>query len=982
MQFLLNDIPVQSPHVLLSTCEVNGIDTSLWLGKANSFVDVRGIDPSYGYFLVDYSIIELATTFTGRVDGPAPGQEDTGITPTGSYKLQLTIVTDQLVNPSNPNLGYNTRTISDLFVKSYINVTPSLSGEESTYLLHLVDARYVFSSQESSNFSRYTNSSHQWFNKVEAYLTPDEAQYEYNLVEPPEYGVFIYDETTVEDLAFDEIGETEDGTTIRVPKPRTWDEILYETLKLFCGSPPIGSSNEDPTFPYFANPEQPLVLTIPTAVKNNLPKYIPQDLCTKYTSGRDFIYKLLYWTNTSLIYHGYGEFELIPIEVKEKPIPGSVSKWTEFEELMDTYGNPSDLKYQSIGQDSECVPQWLSHQYPKIEQERFNNEIDEYYQYNFYIEDESTNPLGRRILKTGSNCFQVTIPLVFVTDRLPISLSVAKLPQQELINDSHTGLFYWFRYQTERLFGQYPKKIRDFTGFLDIRPNSFVERVTLRDLGDGPYTLVENIKDIEWNLFAPTPIIPREQKFGVILAKCKEEVLADSLTFEFYDPKVLLGEFPKDFLGYNTRRQHYDKDEEIILVHGQSELWRVKSLLVDPESGADFWFTIDADPCLTLKVPIANLVEEGTGSNRYKCGFSNSEIVNGQMPKEDDEDETEGQFLSILNQPACKWDDADEFIYIVYDETVGDKPRNKWTFGDAYNDIYFLKGLPGYVKNPVEPSPGEETERRLVLKSPFSDGQSIGWLEEAADGRTDEELEQFIITIIQEQGGGGGEGGNTTMMKGFVNKSGGVAGTEATFNFQNATVLVSDGTAQPNNGACDNTFNTPFVHNEPILLLKKNNGVWTAIKIQHNIIAGTPTATVKRNATTFSISGITVIEGTAPDTAIGVGDNEAYMLGEPLLFSQTNDNKWRVIHRAEITGLFRTIQPIGQASYNETSGVLIVGTGQARRFVESNTNDSQFSVETPPVVIKNMTNSSIPTNKNIQAKKIGRYWFVDVENCA
>jgi hypothetical protein len=548
-------------------------------------------------------------------------------------------------------------------------------------------------------------------------------------------------------------------------------------------------------------------------------------------------------------------------------------------------------------------------------------------------------------------------------------------------------LEYLLEYQTE-LFGKYfsrfTRSIKDYGGFLGIESQPFLERVSWYSLGDTPGTKVENICPFDWEALKPLPIIPRELKLSVVIAKVKNNVNADDIVFEFEEPKILIGQLFDTNTAYNTVKRSYTAGEEVVLVGGSLDKWRYSSLLLEGiYDQSQIYFTIDDVPYLRLKILKEQLEEISSGGYKWKVELGNNvpQVVNGKYPAEDPDSEEEQQYIYIKNSPEILMDEQDAFIYIGYDLLAGSDIYHRWTTADAQNDILFLKGLPGYIQDPEEPG---TDERRLVLKSPYSSTEPIGWMEESVDGRTDEELTDFIINVIEENGGGGGGGGSTFIMKALVNDGDGVKSDDATFNYDGATVLVSDGAVLPTSGSCDNTFNCAFLDNEPILLIRKNNGVWTAIKIQENLIVATPNADVAANATTFAATLTLPLQGTTPTgTITAKGNGFEYMSDEKLAFKHGNDGFWHVIERYETAAIFRTIGIIPAANFNTSSGVLTIGQGNAQKMTCNTANPLQYSVAagTGNTVLRNMTRSLVQSGKNVQAKKIGRHWFVDVEDC-
>lgn len=956
MQFLLNGKPCISPSVLLSTCEQNDIDTSEWLGKANSFVDRHGVDPSYGYFLVDNA---LRLEIVAITDDPNEGGTGNYTVTGGSNKADLTIVfTD----------GAPDRTINDLYLRSIINVTPSLSGDQSIYLVKLEDARFVFGCPDASKYAKRYDTDYQWYNKVVTYLTPSQLKAEFELDEEPEFGHFIYEAYSVEDFHQGngkvKIG-TKNGADVKIDAPLEWTDLFTAILNMFADGT---RANIDPVFPYFEPNNYTLHIIFP---EDTFPLWVPQDICLKFTSARDVLYQLLFWIGASIKYDGLGVFTIFKTENKATTINNQPS--TELDDYLFGLSNPFDIKHPTIETISHEVPNSLGIHFPILDIERTDNDRNEYHVISRALDNVEAPPN----LFTGRTSYPVTLPITWIEERgkLYNSGDIKKLPDAEYY---YGYLMEWFQDVFMALFSRYPSKTKDYGGFLSLGFRPYLDRVSWYSLGGMPGTKIESKLPVDWEALKPSPIIPRELKLSIIRAKVNSDTPADAVTFEFKEPKLIIGQLFDTSTAYNTIKRSYDEDEEVILVGGSFDSWRKASSAV-PENyaGSELYFTIDDVPFLRLKVNKSDLEELSSGAWKWRVLTEDVALVNGKIPRVDDET-TIDDYIYIKNSPEILLDDSDTFIYIAYDTLAGHDVYHKWSVADAQNDILFLKGLPGYVQNPVEPT-GEN--RRLVLKSPYSGTEPIGWLEEAADGRTDQELEEFVIQVINEQGGsGGGGGGSTFILKGLINNANGYASTDATVNWDTGTVLVSDGSAQPTAGTADNTFNTPFLDNEPVLLIKKNNGMWTVVKIQFNLIR----ANVNRvngtdsGVTDFPIDGIVSVVGTAPaGTVTAANDGKEYDDNEELLFFHGNDNKWHT-HDRELTALFRTTSTIGAGSWNGTQ--LVAGTGNARRLrlVPGSTNT--YNWDASSTVIKNMA-TAVTTNKLIQCKRIGKFWFVDVENC-
>jgi hypothetical protein len=690
----------------------------------------------------------------------------------------------------------------------------------------------------------------------------------------------------------------------------------------------------------------------------------------KDRSARDVIYELLFWSGTSIRYDGNGEFTFFQTENKVTTVEGQPS--TELKDYL--YGlSPFDLKHTTNETGSELVPEGITYYAEILDEERDDNSKEEYHKR--YISVSPTNTISR-----GRKIHKAHLPIVHIELR-------EDDPVQEILAQAE-----YYEYIEHRLadviklaFRRYPSFEADYGGFHSLAPQKFLDRVSWYSLGGQPGTKVESKVPIDWRALCPSPIIPRELKLSVVIAKVVEDVDGDDVTFTFEEPRLLLGQLFETDTAYNTHKRTYVAGEEIILIGGGLEAWRHSSLLLENYTEDQLYFTIDDIPYLRLKVLKTDLVQVGSDIDQgWKVLLENVSVVNGKIPYPDDDEETQ-DYLYIKNSPRITLDTSDAYIYIGYDHLAGADVYHRWSVSDPQNDILFLKGLPGYVNNPVEPSESDENQRRLVLKSPFSATSPIGWLEEASDGRTDEELEQFIINVFEEQGGGGGgEGASTFIMKAVINNTLGYDSDDPTVNWSGGVVLVSDGTVQPTAGSADNTFSTAFLNTEPILLIKKNNGVWTAIKIQENIIIGTPVADVASNASTFTVTLSTTVQGTAPTgTITAKGNGFEYMLGEKLGLKHGNDGNWHVIERYEDSAIFRTVSLIGAANFNSTTGVLSIGQGTAQKMTCNTGNPLQYSIVagTPTTAIRNMARTAVAANKNIQAKRIGRHWFVDVEDC-
>lgn len=991
MYFSLDDLPVQSPKTMQEVCNRYGFDMSSWLGKANCFVDRRGPEPSYGYFLVDYSIIERTKIVKNYIQGPSGG---TYVAQTGANKLDLRIVYDE----KESNGQYKERTIEDMYVSSYESITPSWNGEDSYYLIHLVDVRFIFNKYEASEGGLYNHKDLAWFNRVIAYLTPAQLKAEYELEQEPEHGYFIYEENTTASARADSnstlIGHKEgeggsgSGVEVRIPTPFTWEQLFNEFFESFCDNSRAGVAG---IFPYFEGNEWTYELDTSEV---EFPEFTPQHLCTSYIAPDVFLRRLLFWTQTSLIYLGKGKLKLIPILNEEKIVGNTAT--TDFHEYIKELGAPSDGTYYNTPvPNSTSVPEGISFNLPIIDWEREDNLADEY----------NNIPLGVLFNEgsgdqrdVGRQYIQVLAPQVWTDEREQDSNST--IEEKETLNKirEHYRLLVFHNGDTdspkvpkESIFKDYPTIELDYTGFRKVEPGSFIERVSIYDLGKGPYTKIESILPImDWDWITPQRVPIRENKFSIILAKVSDDVSGgeENNSIVFKDVKVLTGDGPTDIndnIAYNTFNQDYKENDPIILVRGYSQEWRDKSRLAENTSSDPYlWYSIDDIPFLRLKVPKAAV--DDIGSDPLVADVEQILLVNGKLPNEKHLPEGTTSIpdplkITIKRTPNIKLEEGDDYFYIGYDATAGDSPLNRWTTADPDNFILHLKGIPGYG--------GGDDQTPYVLKqlkdSP-SGLNSIVWGElDIPEGDNFEEQVNILIeAYINEHGGGGGTS-NITILKALVNQEGGVDKDDATFQYSSGVALVSPGTIS-DSGPCDNTYGQAFVHQEPILLLKKNNGLYTAIKLQENWITAQVNKVngVDRADTEFNIDNITLVSGTAPAASpIQVAKNvsqQEFADNDILLLRQGADNKWIVIRNlSPQTAIFRSAGIAG-ATYNTTSGVLTMGSGTGVMML--NTSLTQYSPTGSTIILKNMTPSNISNNRLVQAKRIGKFWFIDVEACS
>jgi hypothetical protein len=318
-----------------------------------------------------------------------------------------------------------------------------------------------------------------------------------------------------------------------------------------------------------------------------------------------------------------------------------------------------------------------------------------------------------------------------------------------------------------------------------------------------------------------------------------------------------------------------------------------------------------------------------------------------------------------------KLESEDGYLYFTYDITVGNNALEHWTTADMGNYFPILKALPNYKVV-------AETGKRFL-----SDG--FRWEEASIDVENFEEtVIQIVNDYLDENPPTGGSG--VTILKGFVNDANGVASTDLTFNFNNATALVAAGNPTTA-GSCDNTFSQSFVHAEPIMLILKSNGVWTGVKMSRNIILATVISAtgVSSNEATFTCNGMLAVSGTAPTTSTVTVSNHAgeeFAQGDRLLLTQGNDSNWIVLRNTSPqAGIFRTGGTITGATYNTPAVELTLGTGTGARMQLKTGSQSVFEIGANVTLKNMMIGVTIAAGRIVQAKRVGKFWMIDVESC-
>ena len=451
------EFDIIDPAKLNEDCMSYGLDTSEWYGKANCFVESRGINPSFGYFLLRGKDIEVIL-------------DTTTISDQGNYKSQVFTLSlyiefdERLENGTLKNI-----TKPDLFIRKITNVTPSLEGDSSVYLVEVVDLRaFIPGVEHSLNTQLNLDTKLEYLNKVVDYTSEG----------------YIYDSATTDQ---GEMGETTTTTAL------TWPEVFEKLFLLRCG----GSEESTPSIPVI----RPYQFTLNTNDVTPFPSNPPQNI--KIGTHDDIaasFYKLLFAVDADLIYEGEGEFSLVKLydsHVADK----------EGDTVFDTKMQVDvDLEDWIVGTNTlgsllmdKDFPLLEDHLYGIPEQLilccEYAPREDKGYGSTLYYQE------ALRLLEGPAEAHKPTGPGIKRVE-LPVVWS-------DKIQTSDNPLHYYreqWGNNTNNRFWQYPCKRFTFAGFQDFFLSGNVSRISWYSLGAECGTLVENILPIRWDLLAPTEL--------------------------------------------------------------------------------------------------------------------------------------------------------------------------------------------------------------------------------------------------------------------------------------------------------------------------------------------------------------------------------------------------------------------------------------------------------------------------------------------
>lgn len=542
---------VLDPNVMLQYCEANGHDTSTWLGKANSFTDLRGPDPSYGHFLVDYETATAAMQFTvGRVDAEPMDDDNPIFFIKKSCKFDLVIVLDEVDN----NNELVERVYKDLYVDKLTAITSTVEAEQGFYMLSLKDARFVLADEKYVNGTTQGASS----TSVEEEVLEQYAKYGYNIVESwvykeelikllqftdpqksfyvDDYGRFLYDLSSVdrtliwgnEDSNYEFFGGNSvlDGSP-KIPKPLTWEELFTALIAQFTsGIYEIRSGFGIPTpqntsFPGFESPTTHRFDINFDDVE--FPPWTPQDIRTAGVTVADILRRLCTLLSMDIIFEGSGKFRLVDVSenIIEKLDENIGSHFHTYMKQWTEDGNETINQVQARYEDmrltaaKEGIPSQLVYAIRKLH-------IDGYAVFRQAVISSvpgagTLKPVNFSSVYTTSPSYSIPIafPIVWHPARggpsvgstfsvgaippgyfggSPYTPSAGMPPHETFAEIFSTDNYRKIAYGFESRWSQYPSEHYDLGGFRDVSINDAVHRITWYYLGENTAgTYVENI---------------------------------------------------------------------------------------------------------------------------------------------------------------------------------------------------------------------------------------------------------------------------------------------------------------------------------------------------------------------------------------------------------------------------------------------------------------------------------------------------------
>lgn len=1023
MYFAINGRAVYHPETILQICETHGYDTSSWYGKANSFVDRRGVDPSYGYFLIDYPTVQSLSQVVGNTENPYGGTEGSRL---GTLKIQY----DEKLTETT----YKTRVMEDLLVENLINVTPSLLPNKSIYLVKLCDARLALTETDTSVF-KSPYGPVEMLNGVIGFASPTQLKTSLNLHETPTKGRFVYTPDSVKDEPeANPIGiDYDTGANVYYhQQPYSWKECIEQVI-MVGGREGTVQENNDPIFPYYFPKGGTRTATLPNYFtkpdwvleiyydsKVELPQYVPQNIDLFNYSPRELLYLLLYHINADIIYHGKGKFEVVDVSNDSKTYVGPNGanvNGSQFSELYSKLNRVGSNK-KTIIADGETTTA-LGHPLyalPPMRGERISNYYSTKVEFiDLMAVDANSNEIADRLEKTKERVYENPDAVVGKTVRdihVPIVYTAARY------NSNSTNHEYFEDYdiiltllsdiarKENRRILQYPCVSYDLLGAFDIKPTGFVERVSIyQGAHEVPRTKIENILPVKYDLLKPKVPIFNQNELVVVKGKVLSDVTPETASFNFEVLKVIIGSVPPTttFESFNTYLEYYQENEEVIFIFSPGGVEMDSVITGNTISTDDAWNVLVPKTYQVLKFNTADLdtaIRDGINTaETIEVPLSVVTTVTGRKPF--DEDDTAK--IKITPNPTVILDaEENKDIYIRYDESIGDDVLSHWTTADAGNYLAHLKGIGDYtVKDPEshfepeivghwaeEPSntpamAWKKLEEILVLLQMFDPDDTDQFI--GHDG----EKAIWKNPIGTGSGGGGGytpgmviegEGGGTTIhvCVASVDAASGRSSAQ-TVDVDGAVALV--GTAPSGTVTTTNTLGRPYWDDEKVIIISKNGSNWYIIKSGLNMLRATVSGEVFSADSTGSFGSATAVYGVGPSSGTFQNVHSKELAsGDGIVLVQNYSNQWIPIsYTYNQTAIFYTSSTIVAASISGAD--LTAGTGTAKLCTRTAGLPNKYTGTGSNITIYNIVPFTVGINKFVQCKRIGSRWFVDVEAC-
>ena len=507
-------VPID-PQLVSADCDRLGIDTSEWYGKANCVVVRRGVNPSYGHFLISPTDAKLLK----------------------EEEVRAVDVTIEVIDYDNKGKEIvENNNLADMYIYSLHEASPSYEGAGSFYMLTVVDARaFIPGTEMGLGHTSSQERTRQYINEV--------------LCFDPDQGGFIYDSQSTK--KYDDQSETEGTTTTALG----WKDTL-ETILIISGG---GLFTDALGVRY---PDVHIGNTFSLEVYGvTFPSEPPQNIYIGPGANiADTLYRLLFVLDADLIYQGGGQFDLIQIKDEhEVPAGDDVSQYElkmQFDEYFKDYLEYTDLKLTRLRDKrfflySEEGINELP--YGIVTYAQWVPTEDDGGDYATYKQEYIPLFTGKKI---GPGIRRVHIPVMWSQGRA--QSTDPNVWYQNLWGTKNYGRFW-----------QYPRREVTLKGFIDIKLGTFVERISWFCLGgDEGGTLIENISQVDWDKLSPPEM--GKDSIDIIYGKVKSAFTESTSTFQINAIKVVTGCDPREDI--------FSADESVtvnntVKVAGKKDSW-------------------------------------------------------------------------------------------------------------------------------------------------------------------------------------------------------------------------------------------------------------------------------------------------------------------------------------------------------------------------------------------------------------------------